>query len=106
MLITNKFRSLEKDDNKTESARRIRHLQIESDEVTAARRKRHDRTLCPVCGAQIQKTGRGGRLKYCCTGCGATRNKVLVCAFCNTNRVWQGKGGAACVDCGKKHQIL
>jgi len=61
---------------------------------------RHDQKACPLCGEQIEKTGRGGRRKYSCQNCGATINKLLICERCGTKRVWQSKKGAACSDCG------
>ncbi len=63
-------------------------------------RKRHNQKQCPVCAAQIHKTASGGRRKYCCQHCGASLDKQLTCASCNTQRIWRGKQGAACLGCG------
>jgi hypothetical protein len=102
MRIVNKDKQCKSEDKRT-SARLIRRLPL-NDPRTHSKPKRHDQNACPVCGARIVKTASGGRRKHSCTQCGATRNKLIVCESCGTQRVWQGKKGAACMGCGVKHK--
>lgn len=102
MLITNKDKQLKGNDSKRDAARRIRHSPVES--PTRSIPQRHNQSLCPVCGEAIEKTAFGGRRKHSCSQCGASLNKQLTCASCGTNRVWQGKRGAACRGRGAKYK--
>ena len=100
MLITNKYKTSKKADSKTAASGRIRRLNFDSPEKPPSQRKQHDQAACPVCRAHIPKTASGGRRKHACSKCGATLNKQLICKACSTERVWQGKKGAACGGCG------
>jgi hypothetical protein len=101
MLITNKDKQFKGNDSKRDAALRIRHSSVESPMLSNP--KRHNQNLCPVCGESIEKTASGGRRKHSCSRCGATRSKQLLCGSCGTNRIWQGKRGAACQGCGAKY---
>jgi CRISPR/Cas system-associated protein Cas10 (large subunit of type III CRISPR-Cas system) len=102
MLVTNKHKQSKGNDSKKEATRRIRYSAIES--PTRNNPKRHNQKLCPVCGEAIEKTASGGRRKHSCSRCGATLNKQLTCASCDTSRVWQGKRGVACRGCGAEYR--
>ena len=103
-LITNKYKSSKKGNVKAESSRRTRRMDVTSEKVLP-RRKRHDQAACPLCFAKIGKTASGGRRKLACGKCGATRNKLLKCESCATERVWQNKLGAACAGCGARFSL-
>jgi hypothetical protein len=105
MLVTNKDKRTKKYDSKRDAARRIRRSPVEPAEIHIRRTpKRHNQNVCPVCGKAIERTASGGRRKHSCKHCGACLNRDLTCASCGTNRVWQGKGGAACWGCGATYR--
>ncbi|PYU67963.1 MAG: hypothetical protein DMG49_17290 [Acidobacteria bacterium] len=105
MLITNKDKRSKKYDSKRDAARRIRHSSVEPVEThIRSNPKRHNHSACPLCGAAIERTATGGRHKHSCKHCGASLNTDFTCASCGTNRVWQGKGGAACRGCGAAYR--
>src|SRR5215469_13176512 len=70
MLVTNKYK--QKTDSKKDATRRIRHSSFES--ANRSKPRRHDQTVCPVCGKPIEKTASGGRRKHSCSQCGACLN--------------------------------
>ena len=104
MPITNRDKQVKSEDKRT-SARSLRHSSLE-DSAGRTISKQHDQNACPVCNERIEKTAKGGRRKHACSKCGATLNKQLTCASCNTQRIWRGKKGAACLGCGAKVQVL
>ena len=99
MRITNKQKQA-KSELKKPAARLLRRKPIDAPARSHSKLKKHHQNRCPICSAAIAMTASGGRRKHSCSSCGATLNKLLTCASCNTNRVWQGKQGAACCNCG------
>jgi len=102
MLIVNKDKQFKSEEKRT-SARLIRRLPL-NDSRVHSNPKRHDQNACPLCGERIEKTASGGRRKHSCLECGATLNRGIVCESCGTERVWQGKKGAACRGCGAEYK--
>src|SRR6185369_4630468 len=102
MRVVNKDKQARSEDKKT-SARLIRRSSLEP-ETTPSKTSRQDQNACPVCGERVEKAASGGRRKQQCAVCGATRNKLLTCESCGTQRVWQGKKGAACRGCGHRYE--
>ena len=102
MRIVNKNKQAKSEDKRL-AGRLIRRAPIDDIQVRKMP-KRHNQNVCPVCGAPIEKTASGGRRKHSCSTCGATLNKRITCVSCHTNRIWEGRRGAACQGCGAKYQ--